>query len=267
MTDLTDGLDDLAVAYLVHITDVDRANANTIKARARTLRSVGNPGTATREEIEAWWAGRAHLAPSTRQNDLANLKTFYKWAQRWEHRTDDPTLRVDAPKVPKGSPKWVSKPDLQLMLDTFPPDLRRAVCLGAYGGLRISEAASLHWNDIDRELNRARVLGKGSKTRTIAISPLLVDQLLPDTGGNVVTGDKPISGGVLQRRINRAIKAAGIDATFHMLRHRYGTIALQATGNLIAVADQMGHSSVTTTQGYAAASPEVADRIAAAVVQ
>lgn len=267
MTDPTTSLDPLATAYLAHITEVDRANTNTIKARARTLKSVGNPGTATREDIEAWWAARADLAPATRQNDLANLRTFYRWAMVWEHRGDDPTLRIDAPRVPKGSPKWVSKPDLQTMLDTFPADLRRAVCLGAYAGLRVSEAASLHWHDIDREMNRARVFGKGSKTRTIAISPLLIDQLLPDTGANVVTGGKALTGAVLQRRVNRAIRAAGIDATFHMLRHRYGTIALQATGNLVAVADQMGHSSVVTTQGYAAASAEVADKIAAAVVQ
>lgn len=260
-----DGLDEVATAWLTHMTTVERTPLNTVKARVRTLRSVGRPGTMSREEVEAWWASRANLAPSTRQNDLANLRTFYRWAMVWEHRTDDPTIRIDAPKVPKGSPQWVTKPDLQIMLDTFPADLRRAVCLGAYAGLRVSEAAALNWPDIDVELHRARVFGKGQKYRTIAISPLLVDQLLPNTGGNVVTGDKPLTASVLQRRVNRAIKGAGIDATFHKLRHRYGTIALQRTGNLRAVADQMGHASVITTEGYAAADPAVADVIAEAV--
>ena len=71
----------------------------------------------------------------------------------------------------------------------------------------------------------------------------------------------------LQRRINRAIHRAGIDATVHQLRHRYGTLAYQATRDLVAVGRQMGHSSPVTTAIYAAASDDVADAIAEAVAR
>lgn len=258
------GLVDVYLEHLVH----ERVPDNTIAARRRTLRSVGNAGTATREDIEAWWSTRAHLAPSTRSNDLANLRTFYKWSQRWEHRPDDPTLRLDAPRVPNGLPRPMSRADLHKLLGDLDDDLRRAVCLGAYAGLRVSEAAALDWADVDVEAKRARVLGKGQKTRLVALSTILIDQLLPDTAGNVVAGGgKPNSPGQLQRRVNRAIAAAGVDATFHQLRHRYGTIAYQATGDLLAVGRQMGHAGPATTAVYAAASDEVADRIAEAVVR
>ena len=50
-----------------------------------------------------------------------------------------------------------------------------------------------------------------------------------------------MSAATLQRRINRAIHRAGIDATFHQLRHRYGTLAYQATCDLVAVGRQMDH--------------------------
>ena len=79
--------------------------ANTIKSRTRVLHNIGNAGTATREEVEAWWATRRDLAPATRNNDLTNLRTFYKWARRWEYRNDDPTARLDAPHVPNGLPR------------------------------------------------------------------------------------------------------------------------------------------------------------------
>jgi integrase len=259
--------DRLVEAYLAHMV-TERVPENTVKARLRALRSVGNPGTATREEIEAWWASRAHLAPATRSNDLANLRSFYKWASRWEHRTDDPTLRVDAPKVPNGLPRPISRAELHTLLNKLEDDMRRGVVLGAYAGLRVSEVAALNWIDVDVETRRARILGKGQKSRLVALSAVLIDSILPDTGGNVVTaGRKTYTASQLQRKINRAIAAAGVNATFHQLRHRYGTIAYQATQDLVAVGRQMGHSSPVTTAVYAAASDDAADRIAEAVAR
>ena len=61
--------------------------------------------------------------------------------------------------------------------------------------------------------------------------------------------------------------AYAFDATFHQLRHRYGTLAYQATRDLVAVGRQMGHSSPVTTAIYAAASDDVADAIAEAVAR
>lgn len=261
-------MDTLSAAWISYL-EAEHTPPNTIAARARVLRSLGTAGTATREEVETWWAGRRDLASATRSNDLANLRTFYRWCQRWEHRPDDPTLRLDAPKVDKGLPRPISRVDLHKLLHDLPEDLRRAVALGAYAGLRVSEVARLHWHDVDLEARRARILNsKGGKSRIVAVGAVLIDHLLPDTGANVVTGTTeghtPVN---LQRRVNRAIKAAGIDGTFHQLRHRYGTLAYQATRDLVAVGRQMGHSSPVTTAIYAAASDDVADDIAEAVAR
>lgn len=242
--------------------------ANTLARRTVVLRSVGNAGTASREDIEAWWATRRDLSPATRSNDLACLRTFYRWCQRWEHRADDPTLRLDAPKVPNNLPRPISRADLNRLVETLPDDLRRAVCLGAYGGLRVSEAAALEWPEVDPETKRIFVRGKGQKARYVGLSSVLLDQLLPDTRGNVVTGGgKAYTADTLQRRVNRAIQRAGVAATFHQLRHRFGTVAYAATGDLLAVGRAMGHSSPVTTAVYAETSDEMLDRIAAAVAR
>ena len=145
----------------------------------------------------------------------------------------------------------------------------RAVALGAYAGLRVSEVAALRWEDVDVEARRARVLhGKGGKPRIVALGSVLIDHLLPDTGGNVVTGtNEAMSAATLQRRVNRAMRRAGVSDTFHGLRHRYGTLAYQATRDLVAVGRQMGHTSPVTTAIYAAASDDVADEIAEAVAR
>lgn len=261
-------MDQLSTAYLAHLA-AERIPTNTIARRASVLRSVGNAGAATREDVEAWWASRRHLAQSTRSNDLACLRSFYRWCARWEHRADDPTIRLDAPRVDKGLPRPLGRAELQVLLDGLPADLRRAVVLGAYGGLRVAEVAALDWADIDVEARRARIWhSKGGKSRLVAVGVVLLDELLPEVKGNVVTaGGRVYSGQQLQRRVNRAIHALGVEATFHSLRHRYGTLAYQETRDLLAVGRQMGHSSPVTTAIYAAASDDVADQIAAAVAR
>lgn len=260
-------LDDLSAAWLEHM-QAEKTPTNTIKARLRVLRSVGNPGTATREEIEAWWRTRSDLAPSTRANDLACLRAFYRWCAVWEHREDNPTVRLNAPRVPNGLPRPVNRTELDKLLETLTAPMRRAVCLGAYAGLRVSESASLSWDDVDVDLRRIRVRGKGQKGRVVAIGTVLLAELgTPKLGANVVTRGKPYSVGTLTRMLNRAMAAAGVRATSHQLRHRYGTAAYRQSRDLLAVAKLMGHASTTTTQVYAMAADDVAQSIAEGVAE
>lgn len=269
----------IAVTFLSWCED-ERLPANTVKRRRSVLRSVGNPGTASREEVEEWWTTRRHLKKSTRANDLAVLRSFYKWCQRWDHRLDDPTARLDAPKAGGGAPKPVTTGELSRLLRHLvkaeEPQLRRAVLLGAGAGLRISEAAALSWADVDVDARLLRVHGKGDKIRTVAISKRLLLELMPvvdeDGGqaaavetpvGNVVTGT--VTGwaaSTLGAKVNAAIRDAGVDATFHKLRHQYGSVAYQRSKDPKAVADQMGHASVATTMSYYA---RAADDAAAAI--
>lgn len=266
--------DPIALAYLEHCAR-ERTPENTLKRRKSVLRSLGNPGTATRDEVEAWWRSRGHLADSSRANELACLRSFYTWCQVWEHRQDNPTVRLAPPRAGAGSPTPLIRSHLDQVLEhleTIPEKrrgpLRRAVLLGAWAGLRVSEAAALSWSDIDPDTRWARVLGKGRKVRVVPFSAPLIAQLLPDTGGNVVTGrDRAWTADYLGGLVSAAFRDAGVDATFHKLRHRYGSIAYQRTKDPRALADVMGHSSVATTMSfYAKAADDAAAAIADAVV-
>ena len=62
----------------------------TIKRYQTVLAQIPDPLNATVEDVEAWWAGRYDKSAATRQNELACLRTFYKWATRFDHRVDDP---------------------------------------------------------------------------------------------------------------------------------------------------------------------------------
>jgi len=260
--------DPLVVAYRVWMETVQHTPHNTVKARLRALRTLPHPSTATREEVEAWWESRAGLSPSTRQGDLAHLRGFYRWARIWEHRDDDPTIRLTSPKVPQRLPHPATRSEVAHLMKVLDGDMRRAVALGAYAGCRVEEAALADWADADMETRRLLIHGKGQKDRLVALGAPLYDAIGPHRpAGNIVTaGAHVYTANTLQRQVNRAIKDAGVTGTFHWLRHRAGTVALAATGgNLLAVARFLGHASVTTTAGYAATSDEDLDVIAEAL--
>lgn len=252
----------------------DRLRSPSTIARYRVVLSrLEDPLHATLEDIEAWWVSRYDMSAATRNSDLACLRSFFKWATKFDHRADDPTRRLDAPKVDNAFPRPIGRSDLMKALSACDergtPDLRRALALGAYGGLRVAEAAGLDWKNIDMDKRVMYVRGKGRKERIAAISPKLRDEILPDMpSGNVVTaGGHTYSADALQRRVNRHLSGLGIEATFHKLRGRYVSEAIAETGDIYAVSRAVGWSSVETAKSYAALSDDVLHRIAAAAAR
>lgn len=245
--------------------DRNRSPATLARYRA-VLAMIPDAEHATVEEVEAWWASRYELSPATRANELACLRSFYKWCTRFDIRTDDPTRRLDPPKVDNHVPRMIGRTDFERLLGELTADaldLRRTFALGGYAGLRISECASLKWADVDQEARRMYVRGKGNKERPVPLSPVLLDYLLPDTGGNVVTGTSDgYTAGVLQRKVNRLMARHGINHTFHDLRKRGASVALSKGANPAAVRVMFGWSSMETVSHYAVVGDDELDRIA-----
>jgi site-specific recombinase XerD len=259
--------------WLVYLAQRNRSPA-TLRSYRSTMRGyLPDPLAATLLDAESWWDDQDALSVNSRNRALSCVRSFYKWASRFDLRADDPTRRLDPPHKGSRLPRPIGRADLTKILDQCDreeaPDIRRAICLGAYAGVRVAEAAVLNWRDVDLESRRLIVRGgKGDKDRAVGLPALLLDELLPDTGGNVVTGrTEAYSADALQRRVNRLIERAGVDATFHKLRARFATLALSGTGNLLAVSRALGHSSTTTTAIYAATSDADLDLIAAAVTR
>lgn len=241
----------------------------TIRTYRSVMRSFPDPMTATLEQAEEWWTGLDGLSPAQRAKSLAVVRSFYNYAQRFDLRTDNPIRRLDPPKIGLGMPRFVSRSELVTLMAAVDGDLRRAIALGAFAGLRVAEAAALDWADVDTETRWITVRGgKGNKDRLVDAPPLLLDELLPETTGNVVTGGgTPYTAGALDRKANRAMKAAGIPHTFHKLRARFATVGYGATGNLLAMQRALGHVSPTTTARYAATNDDDLRAIGAAVTR
>lgn len=264
----------------LHWAEHDRMRSPHTLTRYRavlaTLTPYGDPMTLTRDDLEAWWDSRIQLASggprsaATRSNELACLRSFYRWATKKGHRLDDPSAGLDFLVPENHVPRAIGKSDLMRLLGPLTadaPDLRRAIALGAYAGMRVSEVAALDWRDIDIESRRLFVRGKGAWERPIGLSTVLLDELLPITGGNVVTaGGTPYTGGALQRKVNRLITGAGIAHSFHDLRKRGASLALSKGMNPAAVRVAFGWRSMETVTHYAVVGDEELDRIAEAMI-
>ena len=120
-------------------------SAGTIRSYMSTMGTFPDPLTCTREQAEAWWDALDGRSVASRRRMLSTVRSFYRWAQRFDVRGDDPTIRLDPPDLGRRLPRPIGRADLKRILDTADPEVRRAVALAAYAGLRVSEAASLDW--------------------------------------------------------------------------------------------------------------------------
>ncbi len=207
---------------------------------------------------------------------LAGLRSFGRFLEREGKGKVGALSAIRAPKVAKSLPKplpmaaarRVTDADERAGEDREPWILARdaAVMALLYGsGLRISEALGLKRRDVP--LPGAGdvlvVTGKGNKTRMVPVLQnvlaLVADYVsmcpysLPPEGP-VFVGARggPLSPRIIQLAMERLRGALGLpdSATPHALRHSFATHLLARGGDLRAIQELLGHSSLSTTQIY-----------------
>lgn len=127
-------------------------------------------------------------------------------------------------------------------------------------GLRISEACRLQVNDLDRERQVIRVIGKGGKERQVALRLLLLEALrsywrearpVPPW---LFTGrmGKPLDPDQARKVFKAATVQSALSkrATPHSLRHTYATLLLEAGTDLRVIQALLGHSTIRSTECY-----------------
>ncbi|WP_196332725.1 tyrosine-type recombinase/integrase [Trueperella pyogenes] len=126
--------------------------------------------------------------------------------------------------------------------------------LGVEAGMRRGEVCKVHARDLVEDLGGRSLIvtGKGGKTRIIPLEDSLaaaIERRGIETGGFLFPGaiDGHISPAWLGKRISRLMPEG---VTMHSLRHRFATRVYDATGDLLATQQLLGHSSPSVTQTY-----------------
>jgi integrase/recombinase XerC len=228
--------------------------------------------TVDRAWIGDWIAVHGTLN-RTRNHYTTRLVLLFRWMQDEGWRPDLPTKGLPKAKVPRSVPRPVPNEGLRRALALADSRVGLMLVLGAYGGLRCSEIAGIDRSDIldDRTPPLLLVHGKGSKERLVPIGPVVAAAFerygLPATGPLFVSrkGGGALTPHTVGQVISEYLRASGVNATAHQLRHRFATALYEASGGDLLVTQQMlGHASPSTTAIYAAWSP---DRAASAIAK
>ncbi|TMG74731.1 MAG: tyrosine recombinase XerC [Betaproteobacteria bacterium] len=202
---------------------------------------------------------------------LSGWRGFFHWLVKHRGFPHNPCVGLRAPKSPKALPKALSPDLMARLLESQaggPAHLRDKAMFELFysSGLRLAELLSLDVPDGEGMLRQAEVTvtGKGAKTRTVPVGRKARDAVaawLARRAGLARPGEAALFLGARGRRIapssvryslSRWARRSGLPQHVHphMLRHSFATHLLQSSGDLRAVQEMLGHSSISTTQVY-----------------
>jgi integrase/recombinase XerC len=250
-----------------------------------TRAGVTSPDGLSITVLRGWLAGqhRAGLARSTLARRAAAARTFTAFAHSRGLLAADPGPLLGTPRIRRRLPE-VARPDqLAAVLDgaaalpaaagELDPRERAVLLRDAAimellyaSGIRVSELCGLDVGDLDYGRRTVRVLGKGSKERTVPVGlpaeravrswaeagrPVLVT---PASEHALFLGAR---GRRLDPRTARRVVHARLaavpavpDSGPHGLRHAAATHLLEGGADLRTVQEILGHASLASTQIY-----------------
>ncbi len=210
--------------------------------------------------------------PRTTARLLSSLRRFYRYLVREGRLTEDPSARIDAPKLGRALPKSLTEAEVESLLAVpridDPLGLRDRTMLEVLyaSGLRVSELVGLTLDQVNLRQGVVRVVGKGSKERLVPLGEEAVvwlQRYLAEARHDLVQGRIndalfPTRRGAAMTRqafwqlIKRYAQQAGIEKPLspHTLRHAFATHLLNHGADLRVVQLLLGHSDLSTTQIY-----------------
>ena len=215
---------------------------------------------------------RGYSSRSTART-LSSLRAFYSFLVKTSIVLNNPTAKIDSPKLGHSLPKVLSEKDIDKLIhspDTKEPlGLRdRAMLELLYSsGLRVSELIKLEIINLNLRQGVVRIMGKGEKERLVPIGEeamewinkylnssreVLLGKESKDQHLFVTKRGKGMTRQAFWYRIKKYALRSGIDKSLspHTLRHAFATHLLNHGADLRTVQLLLGHTSLSTTQIY-----------------
>jgi len=209
--------------------------------------------------------------PSTLLRTIASIRSFYQYQLKIKKVTEDPTEKIQSPKIEKKAPCILTSKEVELLLEQPQcVDLKgirdKAMLEFAYAtGMRVTEIISLNVEDVNIK-DEAVICKTRNKNRTIPLGKMAlkaVKEYMEEARNILVKSEKEkslfvnLNGKRLTRQgfwkiIKYYQEQAQIDKdiTPHTLRHSFATHLLQNGADLKAIQTMLGHSDISSTQVY-----------------
>lgn len=268
-------IEQLIYKYLKYMENINSASTHTIKAYKIDLEQAylnnfkfivnQDNGTEffklTRSAQTRW----GPLSPASRNRKIATLKSFLSWLYQEQFLDRNFADQLICPKVPRKIPHFLSMDEVVSVLSFYKnkkttsdsEKLEFNLFLVLYGGgLRIQEACQLKWSDINFNLRRLSILGKGNKQRLVILPQFCIDHLknlkqlqLTD---DYIFDQKSLNPRKGYEMIRSMGQKAGLMKPIHphSLRHSFATHLLSSGANLRTLQSLLGHESLQATEKY-----------------
>jgi integrase len=242
----------------------DRVKPSTLERYVSSLRQVSpllrnlEVRSIRRRELMAV-ANRAGVTPATRKRDVTAVLSVLKACESWEWIDRAPALPYRYLRERQHVIELPAPAEVDRFVAACPPMLGRLVRLLEQTGMRLEEAASLQWRQVD--LDRSAILlyrTKGGRPRTVALSVEAVATLRsiprrPDAPWVFWRNEqRPDRYNCVDGLLCKVRKRASPPIPFrtHDLRHRYAIEFMRKGGSIYTLRDQLGHTVVSTTEAY-----------------
>ncbi len=227
------------------------------------------------QEVEAstvrWILSQSHrqgLSAKSIGLRLVALRQFLAFLVKQGKLKANPALGIKSPKVGKHLPKNIDAEQVAQLLNIEsdePLAVRDLAMMELMysSGLRLSELQALDLGDMDLSVGEVRVLGKGNKERIVPIGSKALAAIRhwltvrktfkpKDYALFLNRQGKRLSQRSIQLIMQKWGKRQALDTHVHphKLRHSFATHMLEASADLRAVQELLGHSSLSTTQIY-----------------
>ena len=204
------------------------------------------------------------VKPATVNRELEVLRHMFNLAERWNRFFGkNPVCMSGLLKLSNHTERILSYDEENILLCVSPPCLKNIIICALNTGMRKGEIISLKWNDIDLKndiITIHQTNSKSKKQRKIPINSVLRKLLLELKIENLNTefvflntrGFPYKRQDSLNKIFHSALRKANIKGLrFHDLRHTAATRMVENTGNIVAVKEILGHSSLDMTMRYA----------------
>ena len=231
-----------------------------------------------------WLEKEKNVTVSTRNNRLAAIKSFFKYVGFHEPQYLDisSSVREIGKKKTISEPvNYLTIPAIKHFFNSFNFNDRKelrdlCIILLLYeSGARVSELCSIRRNELRTEKPYNLILhGKGNKDRLVPVDPAVIELIEKyiseyDVQNNCFLFFNSRKEKLTREGVNHILKKHFQQAknnnpslypdniSAHCLRHSKAMHLLENGVNLVYIRDLLGHTSVTTTEIYSKANPEI----------
>jgi len=247
---------DKALDKLITELRLEGFSQYTIRNYTKSVRDLLNyakkvPSALNEEDARSYLATLFDTHSRATTSLIASAIRYY-----YSEILNKPIGRIKIPKKERKLPEVLTQEEIDQVILAAPTLKTKLMIRLMYTtGLRVSELVIIKKQDIDFNTGRARIKGKGQKTRQISIPPNILAKIKTfseDKNTFIFSDNQPLTTRNVQKILNRISKKLNINKkiTPHTLRHSYATHLLEAGVDIRVIQTLLGHENLATTQIY-----------------